>query len=138
MNGIEKLIRHIRSEADEKCAEIANNAAEQCTHIRAEYARIEQEAYWKCIDAGTKETELRMERLRSLAEVEANKQILAMQDEMVSEAFALAAKKLRELPSDEYAAILKRLGMGAGSSVSDVIENYRSVLSPEVTSVLFS
>ena len=137
MDGLEKVIEYIKTGTREECEEITRKASEECGRIRAEYAQAEQDEYWKSIDAGTKEAERRMERLNTLAEMEANKQLLATQQEMIAEAFELAAKKLLELPESEYSALLAKLNMKAGTSASEVVAKYKNELSPRVASVLF-
>lgn len=137
MNGLEKLTEYIKSETKAECEDITRKAAEECERIRAEYAKAEQDEYWNTINIGTKEAERRMERLSTLAEMEANKQVLATQQEMIAEAFDLAAKKLLELPEKEYSALLAKLNMKAGTNASDVVAKYKNELSPRVASVLF-
>ena len=137
MNELEKLIEYIRAESRAECAEIIQNAESECERIRTEYSQIEQKEYWKSIDSGTKETERRIERLNTLSEMEANKQIIATQQEMIAEAFELAAKKLMELPGRELAAVRTGLGLSEGCSTTDIVDKYRSVLSPRVSSALF-
>ena len=60
------------------------------------------------VDAGARETQRRMERLGTHAEMQANKQLLATQQEMIAEAFNLAAKQLSQLPAEDYMKLLKR------------------------------
>ena len=137
MNGLVKIIEHIRSESDAECQEIARAAEEQRSRIRADYSRMEQEEYWKSINTGTKETELRLEQLRSLAALEAKKQLQSAQQEMLDKAFKLAADKLELLPKGEYESILARLVQEAGCSAPDLVELYKDRLSKNVMSALF-
>ena len=51
------------------------------------------------------------ERLESAAQMEAKKQMLAAKQACLDEAFAQAQKKLCALPDEEYAVLLKRLGI---------------------------
>lgn len=138
MNGIDNIITNIRSEAELHCSELNAKASEECERIRAGYAQAEQDEYWSRIDAGTKDIERRMERLNTLAEMEANKQLLATQQEMIAEAFALAAKKISELPEDEYARLIERLDLKPGSKAEDVVARYKNELYPRVSSALFN
>ena len=138
MDGFDKIIEYIRAACDEECEQIAKKAEEECLRIRTEYVRIEQEEYWKCIDAGTKEMEHRVEQLNSLADKEANKLIVATQQEMVTEAFQLAAMKLRQLPKHKYNELLAQHGLGPRDNVEDVVARYKPELTPRVTSALFS
>jgi V/A-type H+-transporting ATPase subunit E len=137
MDGIDKLLEYIRAQADAQCAEISQDATGKCKEIRAEYSRTEQGEYWEHISIGSKETEHRHEQLRNLAAMESKKKLLATQQEMVDEAFALAAKKLQELPKREYSKVLTRLGMDTHCSAEDIVEKYRAELSLKIVSMLF-
>ena len=137
MNGIEKIIEHIRSESDAKCKEIAMDAAETCEQIRAEYSQIEQEEYWNTIDKGTKETEERYEQLTNLASVEAQKKLRSSQREMLDEAFALAAKKVSELPANKYKELLKRHNLDSSTSPGALVGRYKDALSQTILTILF-
>jgi len=138
MDGLDRLIAYIRSEAETHCRESARKSAEEVARIQAEYTQAQQDEYWNRIDAGSKETERRMERLNTLAEMEAKKQILATQQEMIAEAFALAAKQLSELPKSEFDGLLKRLDMKPGASASAIVARYKNELTPRVSSALFN
>ena len=126
MNGIEKIIEYIRSESKAECEAIETAAAEECARIRSEHAKTEQEEYWKMIDAGRKEADLRLSRLNSLAALEAKKQILMTQQEMVSSVFELAVWKLVDLPKDEYISLLAKLACSVSASGDETIILSRS------------
>jgi len=134
MSSINKLIDYIKAESEAKCTEIARNTQEECGRIRAEYQRLEQDGYWKVVNAGSKETETRHNSLIELATNEANRQIISAQMEILDEAFKLAAEKIRELPDDEYKALLSRHGK---DNAEDLIAAYKEELTPEVTSALY-
>ena len=137
MSSLDKVICHIRAETVAECMAISQKSAEECALIRAEYSRTEQEEYWKCINVGTKEAEQRGEQLKGLAAEQSQKQLLATKQEMVNEAFTLAAKKLLELPKNKYAELFTKHGFGVDSSIDDIMEHYRRVLSQKIMSVLF-
>lgn len=137
MDGIERIIAYIKSDSEAECQEISRAAAEECERIRADCARLEQEEYWKHINAGSKETEQRLEQLRNLAAMESRKQILATQQEMVDKAFSLAAKKLLELPEREYAKLVRKHATDADCSADEIVERYRKELSLKIVSALF-
>ena len=94
MNNIENVIKHIKSLSTAECERIADEAEKDCERIREEYVRKEQEEYWKSINVGTKDTEQRLIKLSGLASEEAKKQLDLLRQEMLDEAFALAAKKM--------------------------------------------
>jgi vacuolar-type H+-ATPase subunit E/Vma4 len=134
MDGIDKIIEHIKHESDARCLQIAREAKDECERIRTEYFRVEQDAYWKAINAGSKETEKRLARLNELAAKEADRQIETLQREMLDEAFALAAIKLRELPEKD---LQRLLAAHEKAGAEEVIASYKSELSPDVMSALF-
>ena len=113
MNGIDKIIAHITAEAQAECDMIAAEAAKTCERLRKEYSQLEQDEYWKVINAGAKETEQRVERLGGVASTESKKQILATKQEMVSKAFSRAAELLSTLPEQEYFDWLVKLALEA-------------------------
>jgi len=137
MIGIEKILDYINAEANAECEEISRNAAAECSRIRSDYSRLEQDEYWKSINAGSKETEQRHEQLKNLAAMEAKKMLLSTQQEMVDEAFILAAKKLSELPKREYSKLCSRLAVSPNFSAEAIVEQYRAELSLKIVSVLF-
>jgi len=137
MNNIDKIVEHIKAQTIEECEDISRTAAEECEHIHAEFARLEQEEYWKAIDIGTKETEQRLESLKELAAAEAKKQIDSLHNEMLDKAFALAAQKLLALPKGDFDALLIRLGTPPGISPDALLALYRTELTPDVISALF-
>jgi len=137
MNNIEKIIEYIKAQNIAECEDISQTAADECEHIHAEFARLEQDEYWKAIDVGTKETEQRLESLKELAAAEAKKQIDSLHNEMLDEAFALAAQKLLALPKGDFDALLIRLGTPPGISPDALLSRYRAELAPDVISTLF-
>jgi len=137
MNGLEKIIDHIRSASEAECGEISRKAAEECKRIRAGYSRTEQDEYWKYIDEGTKEAQRRGRQLAALADAEANKQILATQQELVDEAFSRAAESIRGLSKSDYARLLSRLKLKPDCSAGDVVAKFRNQLTQNITSMLF-
>ena len=113
MNGIDKIIEHIVAQSKAQCEEIVDSAQEECKRIREEYSKIEQEEYWKKVNAGAKEAENRLIRLIALAELESRKNVLATQQEMMDAAFKLAADKLIALPPHAQIPLLATLACEA-------------------------
>ena len=121
MNGIEKILAHIKSESDAECEAINVSAAEECDRIRDEYTKTGQDEYRKLVDAGTKEAERRLERLNNLAVLESKKHVLMTQQEMVAEAFENAAKILLDLPDSEYIDFLAKQACVASLNGTETI-----------------
>ena len=125
MNGIEKILEHIKSESDAQCAAIERDAAEECERIREQYADIEQDEYRKLVDTWSADAARRLERLNSLAVLESKKHVLTTQQEMLSEAFEHAAKSILGLPESEYISFLAKIACAASLSGTEAI-----ILSP--------
>jgi V/A-type H+-transporting ATPase subunit E len=125
MEGIEKIINHIKSVSAKECQEITDSAIIECERIRAEYLKIEEDEYWKIINAGKKEAQQRLDQLCSLAELESKKQVLSTQQEMLSEAFKLAADMFRELSPKTYISFLIKLACDSSLSGTEEV-----ILSP--------
>ncbi len=113
MKGTEKIIAHIRSDADEQCAAILAQAEQQCAAIRADFEAKARERYNERLISGEKACEDRVDSMDRIARMEAKKGILALKQEMVSKSFDLACEKLVSLPEADYVALLARLACEA-------------------------
>ncbi|MDR2665716.1 MAG: V-type proton ATPase subunit E [Oscillospiraceae bacterium] len=113
MDGIQRIIDRIDADAAAECAAIAAEGERRCEDIRAEFSKAEQDAYWKVFNAGVRDVEQRKERLGSVAQLEAKKQVLATKQELIALAFERAAQMLSQLPEDRYSALLVRLAAEA-------------------------
>ena len=121
MKGLEKITQRIRSDAqaeidailaegDARAAEITANYREQArTMAQQEEQRSRQDA------------EALVERRISGNTMDKGKALLGAKQECIDEAFARAAKKLRELPAEEYAALLARIAAAAGVGDEELI-----------------
>ena len=121
MKGTEKIIEHIRSDAQAEADKVLAQAEEQCAAIRAEYEARAKDSYAKKLRAGVKACEDRVDSMDRIARMEARKGVLTLKQELVSESFALAQKKLVELPEAEYVALLARLAAEASVTGGEAI-----------------
>ena len=137
MQGFEKIIDHIQDESEKECKEIAIKANEESARILALYSQKEQDAYWACVNDGSKEIEKRVADLSDLASKQAKKKIYETQQDMLDEVLALAASKLSALPTRKYNDLLKRLGIEQGCKPEYLVEHYREELTPSVIAALF-
>lgn len=113
MNGIQRIIDHIKADAASESAAIAAQADARCAEIRAEFERAKQAEYQKILKDGTKRAEQHLERRASVTVLEAKKQVLTTKQEMVGAAFERAAQLLSDLPNDQYIPLLARLASEA-------------------------
>ena len=126
MNGIERIVQLIQSEAQAEIDEILNKAREEADAIQNRYlAQAEQEAAeWKL--KGQKAAEEQEERLISVAQMESRKVILATKQQMVEKAYALALEKLCSMPEKQRVSVLSELLVRASNSGSEEV-----IFSPE-------
>ena len=113
MKGTEKIIAHIRADAEAQTAAILAQAEQRCAEIRGVYEQKAKDAYAEKIRAGVKANQDRLESMERLAKMEGRKAILALKQDMVSESFDRAVGQLVNLPEDQYAALLARLAAQA-------------------------
>ncbi|MBR5343139.1 MAG: hypothetical protein IK149_04510 [Oscillospiraceae bacterium] len=113
MKGTEKIIAHIRADAEAQSAAILAQAEEQCAAIRADFEGKAKERYNERLLAGGKACEDRVDSMDRIARMESRKGLLALKQEMVSQSFELACEKLVNLPEDEYVELLAKLAARA-------------------------
>ena len=113
MKGTEKIIAHIQAASQAQCDAILARAQEQCDAIRADYAKKAADAYAEKIRAGVKACTDDADSAERLARMEAKKSLLALKQEMISQSFALAEKKLVALPEEQYVPLLAKLAANA-------------------------
>ena len=137
MTGIERILEQVKVQSNEECEEIANNAVIECDEIRSQYAKKEQDEYWKFLSQATNEAEQRLIQLGELANKEAQKKLNSTRREMADRAFELAAQKLAALPRNEFSKLLVRLKLKSTFTPESVVSRYKEFLLPSVESILF-
>jgi len=137
MQGFEKIVEHIKFESEKECKEIAVKANEESMRIKSIYSQKGQDAYWGCVNDGSKRIEKRVEELSTLAVNQAKKMVNEVEQDMLDEVLDLTAKKLSALPSRKYNELLKKLGIDLGCKPEYLVEQYREELSPTVIAALF-
>ena len=116
MNGIEKIIQRIESEAQAEIDRTLADAREKAAAIADTY-RKQAEAEARELGAkNEKAAAEREERLVSSAQMEARKVQLAAKQDMVERAYALALDKLCAMPEEQYVAVLADLLVKASSN----------------------
>ena len=116
MKGTEKIIAHIRSDAQVQADAILAQAEQQCAGIRADYEEKAKAAYTDKIRAGVKLSQDKLDSQMRLSQMESRKALLGVKQEMVSKSFDKAALMLTELEGDEYVKLLA--GLAAKAAVS--------------------
>lgn len=109
MNGIEKIIQRIREDSQAEIDRILDAACKEADEI-LERARAQAEAEKADLTArNEKAAAEREERLVSVAQMEARQVKLAAKQELVDQAYALALKKLCDMPNEDYISVVAEL-----------------------------
>lgn len=116
MEGIERITNQITEDVRQETAQIEAQAKEDAAKIMARYEAQAAKESADIIARGRKAADERVERLGSVARLEAKKVLLGARQEMVGEAFDLALQKLCTLPEEDYVALLSKLAAGAAKT----------------------
>ena len=109
MNGIEKLTERIAVETEEKRQSILSQGKKQAADILGGYEALASSEYAESLEKGKADAAERVERMKSVSELEARQRKLAARQEMLEKAFDLARQKLASMPEGEYVSLLAKL-----------------------------
>ena len=121
MKGTEKIIAHIKADADAQANAILAQAEQQCAGIRAEFDKQAAALYAERLRAGVKETQDQVDSTQRIARMEGRKTLLAAKQDMVSRSFQKAQEQIVNLPEEKYLAFLARLAAKAAVTGNEEI-----------------
>ena len=121
MNGIDKITGRISEDAQREIDAIQAQAAQQAGEITARYQAQAQRESGEIVERGRRNADERVERLASVAQLEARKMELAAKQEMIAKAFDQALEQLLELPEGEYVALLASLAAKASVTGKETV-----------------
>ena len=121
MNGIDKITGRISEDAQREIDAIQAQAAQQAGDITARYQAQAQRESGEIVERGRRNADERVERLASVAQLEARKLELAAKQEMIAKAFDLAMEQLLDLPESEYVALLASLAAKASVTGKETV-----------------
>lgn len=113
MKGTEKIIAHIKADADAQVNAILAQAEQQCAGIRGDFDKQAAALYAERLRAGVKETQDRVDGEARIARMEGRKELLAAKQELVSRSFRKAQEQIVSLPEEQYVAFLAKLAAQA-------------------------
>ena len=116
MNGIAKITERIEGDAQREIDAVLNAARAEAEGITQRYQAQAGRESADLVARGEKAAAERVERLGSVAQLEARKLALAAKQEMLDRAFELALQKLCTLPDEEYIDLLAALTVKAAQS----------------------
>ena len=124
MKGTEKIIAHIKADAQAEVDMILAEANKQCADIKAEYEKKAEDSYAEKIRAGVKACEELAESKGRIAQMESKKDLLSLKQELVNAAFEKAAEKILSLPEEDYVQfLLKLVSESAAGGDEEIILN---------------
>lgn len=121
MNGTEKIIAQIQSEAKEKADGIIAAAEEKAAAIYAEYEANAKKSFEEKLAAGEKEAMEAEAGVKRLASMEARKAVLGEKQALVAKAFDDAAASIVSMPEDKYVPFLAGLAAKASETGDELI-----------------
>lgn len=121
MNGIEKITERIAAQNDADMKALMARAEAQAKAVYNGYQAAADQDYKDTLEKGKKDAAERIERLGSVAQLEARKLQLAAKQEMLGKAYELAYQKLLSLPEEQYAALLTRLAVAASDTGTEAL-----------------
>lgn len=109
MNGIEKITERIAADGAREVETIESEARAKAQEISESYARQAQRETEELLERNRKNAAERAERLKSVAQLEGRKKLLAAKQEMLEQAFDRALEKMLAMDRTEYVELLARL-----------------------------
>ena len=116
MDGIEKITGRIRADMEREVEAIQAETRAQTDEIAARYDEQARRESEDILTRGRRNADERVERLASVAQLEARKLKLAAKQEMLDKAFDKALEDLLNLPEDAYTALLTDLTVKASAT----------------------
>ena len=121
MDGIEKITGRIAADASQEIAAIQAEARRQADEIAGRYEAQARRESEDILARGRRAADERVERLASVAQLDARKLELAAKQEMLSKAYDLALEKLVNLPDKDYVTLLADLAVKASSTGKEAV-----------------
>lgn len=118
MNGIDNITKRIADEGERTAREIIAAAEADVRAVRDEYAEKAEGIREKILARAGKDAEDAAFRIESSASADARRASLAKKQELISEAFGKAEKKLSSLSGDELISALSSLAIRAAAGES--------------------
>ena len=126
MKGTEKIIAHIKADADAQVNAILAQAEQQCAGIRGDFDKQAAALYAERLRAGVKETQDKVDGEARIARMEGRKELLAAKQELVSRSFRKAQEQIVSLPEEQYVALLAKLAAEASvTGEEEIVLNAR-------------
>lgn len=114
MKGIEKITARIAADAEKEIAAVREASHARIAEIRSAYEKKADEVYEEYLRTGIRDAKQYASRIERTAQLESKKELLALRQEMVSEAFRLAESKISAMDQQQYITYLTRKACETG------------------------
>jgi len=108
MNGINKITDRIAAEAEAEASALLAEAERNAAAVRADFAARAKELGETLLRQGTEEIEQKVQRADRASRLEAKKDVLALKQDLVSQAYKRAMEKILGMPEADYVNFLAR------------------------------
>ena len=126
MEGIEKITARIAQDADAEIARLNQQTQEQIREMQDKAQAQADRERADILARGRRAADERVERLASVAQLDARKLELSAKQEMLARAYDRALEKLTGLPDGAYTDLLAQLAVEASSTGREAV-----ILSPK-------
>jgi len=113
MNGIDKIVARMESDAKAEQDTLHAETAARCAEIQAEFEEKAQKEYAARIEAGVTACRMQAERLAGAADMAARKNLLQFKQNAINDVFLEAERQLAALPKEQYIQLLASLAARA-------------------------
>ncbi len=121
MKGTEKIIAHIKADAEAEAEALLAEAKKQCAEITKDYESKAKAAYDDKFSRGSKAQEDISESRVRIAHMESKKDLLSLKQEMVSKSFDKAREMILNMPEKDYIGFLTKLIVNSVSTGDEQI-----------------
>jgi len=121
MEGMDKITARIRADAQAESDQLAAEAEAKVRVLRMQAEQEAKQIYDRLAAEGDAEAEKQYSLQVAAADTQARKATLALKQEMLTEVFRAAVKKLRAMDGKDYIAFLARLAVRASETGTEAV-----------------
>jgi len=110
MNGVDKIISKIESDAKAEMQRIKADAAQEAKKILDEARKTGEQEHSRILERGKKDIDTLVNRIKSGARIDAKRTVIGAKDQVISRCFAEAREALGKLTNTKkYETVLRNL-----------------------------
>lgn len=121
MNGMDKIIRRMESDAQAERDAIAAAAEQKAAAIRHDYQATADSMQQDALVRRKAHNAERLEHLKGSSQMACRQRVLAAKQEIIDEAFSQAAQALTRLPKEQYIPLLAALAADNGVGDEEIL-----------------